>query len=64
MDQKQVLKLVNPHHFDAEFFKLCEQNSQEKAYEILEEQYQKVFEKRRYANFESYRISRHKRLRG
>ena len=64
MTQQQVLELTNPQKFDAYFFKLCQQHTQEQAYEILEDYYSALFKTRRYANFESYRISRHKRLRG
>lgn len=64
MQQHQVLELTSPKKFDEHFFALCQTKTQEQAYAYLEDQYQQVFKKRRYANFESYRISRLRRLKG
>jgi len=61
LNQAQVLKLVSPKEFDIAFFRLTEKLTHEEAYEALEQAYESLFSKRRYANFESYRIAKYKR---
>lgn len=57
----EALKLQDPDYFDFQFWKLVENMTHEQAYEHLEERYHQVFKRRRYANFESFRVARIRR---
>lgn len=59
-------KLISPEGFDAEFFKLMGKPTiptQEYAFDILNEAYRERFGNYRYLSFDSYRVSRNKRIR-
>jgi hypothetical protein len=56
-------KIIQIEHFDARFIELTsEHTTYQEAYEALEEEYSKLFGIRRYKNYESFRISRLRRL--
>lgn len=57
----EIVRLVDPYEFDRQFFKLLRHHTQQEAYQLLEGAYQAVFKRRRYASFDSYRISKYKR---
>jgi hypothetical protein len=59
-----ALKLTDPLEFDREFYKLIRLHdiTNKQAYQRLEAIYQSVFQRRRYASVDSYRLSRRKRI--
>jgi hypothetical protein len=59
-------QLVSPEGFDREFFKLIGSRlipTQEHAFELLNEAYREQYGRYRYASFDSYRVSRNRRIR-
>lgn len=63
LNHNQIIQLAQPKEFDLAFYRLIAQGfTHEEAYEELEDHYRKVFNQRRYANFESYRVARHRRV--
>lgn len=63
LNHNQIIQLAQPKEFDLAFYRLIAQGfTHEEAYEELEDQYRRVFNQRRYANFESYRVARHRRV--
>ena len=60
---EMIIKCVDPHSMDLLFFKLIETMTHENAYEAIEEKYFSIFKCRKYKNFDSYRIAKHRRQR-
>lgn len=58
-----VITFVNPDQMDLVFFKLIEYTTHETAYQLIEERHIAIFRRRRYKNFDSYRIAKHRRQR-
>ncbi len=62
LNYNQIIQLADPKEFDLAWYRLIAQDlTHEQAYEHLEEQYRSVFKRRRYASYDSYRISRLRR---
>lgn len=62
MDNK-ILALLTPDGFDERFWdEASKTKTYKKAYEILENEYQSYFKKRRYSDYNSFRNCRDKRL--
>ena len=62
MDIK-IIALLNPEGFDERFWHMASQTKTYKqAYELVEQEYEKNFKKRKYADYNSYRNCRDKRL--
>lgn len=60
---KNAVKLTIPREFDAEFYRRVKANkTQIQAYTEVEALYFQVFERFKYASFDSYRVARNKRL--
>jgi hypothetical protein len=58
-----VISLVDASKMDVVFFGLIEYWTHENAYELIEQRHIEIFKCRRYKNFESYRIAKHRRQR-
>tara|TARA_R100000781_G_C4047528_1_gene116294 strand:+ start:258 stop:470 length:213 start_codon:yes stop_codon:yes gene_type:complete len=59
----EIIALLNPDGFDKRFWDLAkESKTYKQAYEELEKEYILHFKKRRYADYNSYRNCRDKRL--
>jgi len=59
----EIIALLNPDGFDKRFWDLAkESKTYKQAYEELEKEYMYHFKKRRYADYNSYRNCRDKRL--
>lgn len=58
-----ILALLTPNGFDERFWDLASQTKTYKeAYELLEQEYENNFSKRKYSDYNSYRNCRDKRL--
>lgn len=56
---KNIAKLQDPEEFDKRFLSEIENHhTYEQAYEAVESEYQSLFEKRKYTNYNSFRVSR------
>lgn len=58
-----VIKFVNPDEMDLVFFRMIEHTTHENAYQLIEQRHIQIFKRRRYKNFDSYRIAKHRRQR-
>ena len=60
---EMIIKCVDPQQMDLLFFRLIENMTHENAYEAIEKKHIEIFKCRRYKNFDSYRIAKHRRQR-
>jgi hypothetical protein len=58
---QEVLKLIDPHEFDRQFWELTQDRTHEQAYKELEKRYKQVFGQNRYSSYDSYRVARDRR---
>ena len=62
MDLK-IIALLSPEGFDERFWKVAsETKTYKEAYEIVEQEHEKYFKKRKYSDYNSYRNCRDKRI--
>lgn len=62
MDLK-IIALLSPEGFDERFWNVAsETKTYKEAYEMVEDEYQKHFKKRKYSDYNSYRNCRDRRL--
>jgi len=62
---QEIIDFSDCRNFDKYFFSLIAENhTHEEAYELLEAEHKRIFKKRKYKNFESYRIAKHRRYKG
>tara|TARA_R110002153_G_scaffold70085_2_gene184589 strand:+ start:412 stop:624 length:213 start_codon:yes stop_codon:yes gene_type:complete len=60
----EILSLLSPAGFEKRFYKNCQTTkSNEQAYEKTEKEYEKYFLKRRYASYDSFRVTKNKKIR-
>tara|TARA_R100001463_G_scaffold123992_1_gene180878 strand:+ start:1071 stop:1280 length:210 start_codon:yes stop_codon:yes gene_type:complete len=60
----EILALLSPSGFEKRFHKYCkESKTYEDAYELTEEEYEKNFGKRRYASYDSFRVTKNRKNR-
>lgn len=61
--EKHILELLTNEGYDKRFEQMCvEYDTYEKAFRAVERQFKSYFGKNRYNNYESYRVTRAKRL--
>jgi hypothetical protein len=61
-DVTEIAKLRDPESFEERFIELLPMfDTYEEAYEAVEDEYYSLFRSRKYAHYESFRISRHNR---
>lgn len=64
LTEQQIRKsFVNPDVMDVLFFRLIENMTHEQAYDLIEQKHIEFFLVRKYKNFDSYRIAKHRRQR-
>jgi len=62
-DKLELVKLHDPHEFDERFIECTREcDTYEEAYDQVEQEYRSVFGKRKYSNYNSYRVARRKRI--
>lgn len=62
VDERNI-NLVFPEDFDQRFLEMTrEADTYEAAYDAVEQEYFEMFGRRRYASYDSYRITRAKRI--
>ena len=60
----EILALVSPSGFEKRFYKHCGQSKNYyEAYEKTEQEFENCFGKRRYASYDSFRVSKNRRIR-
>ena len=60
----EILSLLSPAGFEKRFHKNCRIiNNYRTAYEMTEKTYQEHFGKRRYASYDSFRVTKNKKIR-
>lgn len=60
----EILSLLSPAGFEKRFHKNCQIiNNYRMAYEMTEKTYQENFGKRRYASYDSFRVTKNKKIR-
>jgi hypothetical protein len=60
----EILALLSPAGFEKRFHKNCKlAKTNEEAYEITEKEYEAHFMKRRYASYDSFRVTKNKKIR-
>lgn len=60
----EILALLSPSGFEKRFHKHCQETkTYEDAYELTEEEYEKNFGKRRYASYDSFRVTKNRKNR-
>lgn len=60
----EILALLSPAGFEKRFHKNCKlSKTNEEAYEITEKEYETHFMKRRYASYDSFRVTKNKKIR-
>tara|TARA_R110002020_G_scaffold431046_3_gene640884 strand:- start:401 stop:607 length:207 start_codon:yes stop_codon:yes gene_type:complete len=59
----EILALLSPEGFEKRFYKNCkETKTNYEAYEVTEKEYKKIFNKRKYSSYDSFRVSMTKRI--
>lgn len=59
----EILSLLSPSGYDRKFHENCRiTQTYEEAYDLTETEYESHFGKKRYSNYESYRITKNKRM--
>ena len=62
--QLEILALLSPSGFEKRFHKHCkETKTYSEAYELTEKEYQKNFGKRRYSSYDSFRVTKNRKIR-
>ncbi|MAO64283.1 MAG: hypothetical protein CL666_04730 [Balneola sp.] len=62
-DHLELVKLHDPYVFDERFVECTREcDTYEEAYDLVEQEYKSVFGKRKYSNYNSYRVARRKRI--
>ena len=57
MTDKEVIKLINPREFVAQWFRMLpDYPTYSAAYEALEDRYEAVFGRRKYSSYDSFRV--------
>ena len=60
--QIEILALLSPSGFEKRFHKNCKlSKTYEDAYELTEQEYEFNFEKRRYASYDSFRVTKNRK---
>jgi hypothetical protein len=60
----EILALLSPAGFEKRFHQFCKiSKTYEDAYELTEEEYEKNFKKRRYASYDSFRVTKNRKNR-
>tara|TARA_R110001606_G_scaffold396298_1_gene570164 strand:- start:1212 stop:1424 length:213 start_codon:yes stop_codon:yes gene_type:complete len=60
----EILVLLSPAGFEKRFHKNCKDfKNYEQAYEETEKEYKKHFLKRRYASYDSFRVTKNRKIR-
>lgn len=60
----EILALLSPSGFEKRFHKYCkESKTYEDAYELTEKEYETNFGKRRYASYDSFRVTKNRKNR-
>tara|TARA_B100000927_G_C16319232_1_gene410678 strand:- start:131 stop:334 length:204 start_codon:yes stop_codon:yes gene_type:complete len=63
MKNTEIIALLNPDGFDKRFWKnTTKYKTYKEAYEKLEEEYELHFGKRRYSDYNSFRVCRNRRI--
>jgi len=59
----EILALLSPEGFEKRFYKNCKETKTNfEAYEVTEKEYKKIFNKRKYSSYDSFRVSMTKRI--
>jgi hypothetical protein len=59
----EIIALISPEGFERKFFKNCKDSKTYiEAYEKTEKEYSEYFGRRRYSCYDSFRVSKNKRL--
>ena len=62
--QLEILALLSPAGFEKRFHKNCQgAKNYEDAYELTEKEYEENFGKRRYASYDSFRVTKNRKNR-
>lgn len=60
----EILALLSPSGFEKRFYKNCKSSkSYSEAYEKTEQEYESNFGKRRYSSYDSFRVTKNKKIR-
>ena len=60
----EILALLSPAGFEKRFHKNCKEvKNYEEAYELTEKEYEENFGKRRYASYDSFRVTKNRKIR-
>lgn len=62
-EKLEYVRLHDPYEFDQRFIECTREcDTYEEAYAVVEKEHKSVFGKRKYSNYNSYRVARRKRI--